>query len=128
MNLNDNIQKEELLTTIVNILSKKMKKSFLLYSLALILNKEKNVRTKTVESLETTHDFLHRVFKKSSLLLPIFSKILLSIANYFSKQKIHIFFIFFSYSFLESIKHKKSLDNPEATAKMLRRLKLNSTK
>jgi len=44
------------------------------------------------------------------------------------KQKTHIFLIFFSYSFLESIKYKKSLDHPEAAAKLLRKLKLSSAK
>ena len=42
------------------------------------------------------------------------------------KQRSHIFFIFFSYSFLESEKHKNSLDNPEAAEKLLRKIKLDA--
>jgi len=42
------------------------------------------------------------------------------------KQRSHIFCIFFSYSFLQSEKHKKSLKNPEAAEKLLRELKLNT--
>lgn len=42
------------------------------------------------------------------------------------KQKSHIFCIFFSYSFLQSERNKKSLKNPEAAEKLLRKLKLNN--
>lgn len=37
--------------------------------------------------LKVSHDFLYRVLRESGLHMPIFSKIIFSIASHFSKQK-----------------------------------------
>lgn len=72
---------------IVNCLSKKIKKSFLSYSLALILNPEKKVCTKMANFLRVAHDFLQRFLDHYGLLIPLFPKMMFAIANYYSKQE-----------------------------------------
>jgi len=67
--------------------TKKSKKRFIQYILGLILNKEKNTCSKIARFLGIKHDCLYRILWKMGLLLFIFTKINMAIANYFSKQK-----------------------------------------
>jgi len=72
---------------ILDLLSKKIKESFLFYSIALILSTEKKVCTRMAKFLSVAHDFLQRFLNNYGLLIPIFPKLMFSIANYHSKKK-----------------------------------------
>ena len=51
------------------ILSRKIKESFIYYSLGLILNKEKQTCSKLAIVVNKNHDFLYRFLLKSNLLI-----------------------------------------------------------
>jgi len=68
------------------ILSKKIKESFVFYSLGLILNKENRTCSKLAITVNKSHDFLYRFLLKSNLFIPIFPSLMLSIINHFSKD------------------------------------------
>ena len=74
-------------------LSKKIKKSFRSYALALILSPERKVCTKMANFLGITHDFLQRFLANYSLWLPIFPKLMFSIANFHAKEQSGYFVI-----------------------------------
>jgi len=76
---------------ILNHLSKKLKINFLFYVLALILCKE-NKTCKTMgrflkKLFGVSHDRLYGILSKSSTLLKLFPKLMVTIAQHFSKQK-----------------------------------------
>ena len=73
---------------IVEEFSKKIKKSFFYYVLGLILNKEKKTCMNIAKCFGVSHDFLYRFLSKTSFLIPLFPKLMISMVKYFSKEKI----------------------------------------
>jgi hypothetical protein len=73
---------------IIEKLSKKIKKSFFYYILGLILNKERKTCTKIAKFFGVSHDFLYRFLSKTNLLIPLFPKLMMSMAKYFSQEKV----------------------------------------
>jgi len=71
---------------LLKILTQKTIKNFLLYALGLILNKEKQSCTKMSKRLGISHDRLYNILSKSKILLPLFPKLMISIAKHFSKK------------------------------------------
>lgn len=68
-------------------LSKKIKHSFFVYTLGLILNPEKKSCTKIASFFGLNHDFLYRFLSKTNLLIPIFPQLMFAMANHFAQRK-----------------------------------------
>ena len=73
--------------SIVKKLGKKMKRGLILYTLGLILNKEKKSCTKIASLLHVVHDFIYRFLSKTDIFLSIFPCLMIEIANHFAAQK-----------------------------------------
>lgn len=71
----------------LDILSKKIKSSFLYYVLGLVLSKEKKVCTKMSETLKVSHDLLQRFLDNEARICPLFSRLMFAIAGHFSSKK-----------------------------------------
>ena len=68
------------------VISKKIKESFIYYSLGLILNKEKQTCSKLASVVKKSHDFLYRFLLKSKILIPLFPNLMIAIINHCSKD------------------------------------------
>jgi len=74
------------MNSILEEINTKVKLAFLAYSLGLILSEGKRTCTKIASYLGLNHDFLYRFLSKTDLLIPIFPKLMLSMANHFAQK------------------------------------------
>ena len=72
---------------IVEKLTKKIKKSFLLYTLGMFLSVERRSCVQIARFWKISHDFLYRFLSKADLFLPVFPTLTMSLIKHFSEQK-----------------------------------------
>jgi len=68
-------------------LTKKTTQNFLLYTLGLILNKEKKTCTKIAGIFGISHDRIYRILNKTKMLSKLFPKLQISLIKHFSQNK-----------------------------------------
>ena len=67
--------------------TKKTTQNFLLYTLGLILNKEKKTCTKIAGIFRISHDRIYRILSKTKVLSKLFPKLQISLIKHFSQNK-----------------------------------------